>query len=420
MAKLFDRFSQPDEAWMFLADLVSGEKPLENATLYDHVTPFDLEDAFNEGSNEQICIGENFVTDLLSEISQGSTDTSLDKGTSVLDESHDLSDLISCSDTSESTNNTFISQQGQDDGYVSFESLTSSINEELSHDDLNSLLDSIADSLPNDFPLPTSVLDGACFNLSKCSSFSDAAFPVGNYNHSPETISYKNSRSLERLPLSGIDNRSNVTNPVSTIPAFSQPSLHSEQQQKPDISYIELVAKALMNAPTPGMLLTDIYQWIEDSFPYYKENKSSWRNSIRHNLSVNECFVKGKRARNGRGFFWSIHSSCLDAFKNGDFDRRKARRQVQECNRAFGTALEELNMLKQLRSHPSSSRPLSQPVTNDPNSYNSFTMGGMNEQNMPLNSTPLRQQHLSSVQPTTSYTAYQYRNNPGYNTSYYF
>lgn len=104
-------------------------------------------------------------------------------------------------------------------------------------------------------------------------------------------------------------------------------------QQKPTDSFIAMIAKAIMSTSDGEMLVADIYQWILDNYPYYQTAKCAWRISVRHNLSVNECFIKGQRSRGNRGFYWSIHPLCVEDFTNGCFQRRQARRLVQHQNR---------------------------------------------------------------------------------------
>nr|XP_025046788.1 forkhead box protein L1-like [Pelodiscus sinensis] len=97
---------------------------------------------------------------------------------------------------------------------------------------------------------------------------------------------------------------------------------------KPNQSYIALISTAILSSPEKKLLLSDIYQWIMDNYPYFK-NKKSWRNSVRHNLSLNECFVKAGRSDNGKGHFWAIHPANLEDFSKGDYHRRRARRRIR-------------------------------------------------------------------------------------------
>lgn len=102
------------------------------------------------------------------------------------------------------------------------------------------------------------------------------------------------------------------------------------EEPKPQHSYIGLIAIAILNSPECKLVLSDIYQYILDNYPYFRTRGPGWRNSIRHNLSLNDCFVKAGRSANGKGHYWSIHPANLEDFKKGDFRRRKAQRKVRK------------------------------------------------------------------------------------------
>ncbi|XP_063239024.1 forkhead box protein B1-like [Bacillus rossius redtenbacheri] len=106
-----------------------------------------------------------------------------------------------------------------------------------------------------------------------------------------------------------------------------RPSRESYGDQKPPYSYISLTAMAIWSSPEKMLPLSDIYRFITDRFPYYRRNTQRWQNSLRHNLSFNDCFVKIPRRpdRPGKGAYWALHPAALDMFENGSFLRRRKR-----------------------------------------------------------------------------------------------
>ncbi|XP_033019697.1 forkhead box protein D1-like [Lacerta agilis] len=96
---------------------------------------------------------------------------------------------------------------------------------------------------------------------------------------------------------------------------------------KPPYSYIALITMAILQSPRQKLSLSGICAFIRDCFPYYGERFPAWQNSIRHNLSLNDCFVKVPRepGRAGKGSDWSLHPAAQGMFRHGSFLRRRKR-----------------------------------------------------------------------------------------------
>ncbi|XP_028727837.1 forkhead box protein I2 [Peromyscus leucopus] len=97
---------------------------------------------------------------------------------------------------------------------------------------------------------------------------------------------------------------------------------------RPPYSYSALIAMAIQSAPLRKLTLSQIYQYVASNFPFYKRSKAGWQNSIRHNLSLNDCFKKVPRDENdpGKGNYWTLDPNCEKMFDNGNFRRKRRRR----------------------------------------------------------------------------------------------
>ncbi|XP_072312904.1 forkhead box protein I2-like [Eucyclogobius newberryi] len=109
-------------------------------------------------------------------------------------------------------------------------------------------------------------------------------------------------------------------------------SISSQQELfkmvRPPYSYSALIAMAIQHGTDKRLTLSQIYQYVADNFPFYKKSKAGWQNSIRHNLSLNDCFKKVARDEDdpGKGNYWTLDPNCEKMFDNGNFRRKRKRR----------------------------------------------------------------------------------------------
>lgn len=96
---------------------------------------------------------------------------------------------------------------------------------------------------------------------------------------------------------------------------------------KPPYSYVALITMAITSSPCRKMTLSEINKFIADNFPYYIKCPLKWRNAIRHNLTLNDCFVKLPRDPDDttKAHSWTVDPASESMFEDGSFRRRRKR-----------------------------------------------------------------------------------------------
>lgn len=97
------------------------------------------------------------------------------------------------------------------------------------------------------------------------------------------------------------------------VPSFG-PSCYQSQEKKsatskPPYSFSLLIYMAIEHSPNKCLPVKEIYSWILNRFPYFATAPTGWKNSVRHNLSLNKCFQKVERSHgkvNGKGSLWCV------------------------------------------------------------------------------------------------------------------
>ena len=125
----------------------------------------------------------------------------------------------------------------------------------------------------------------------------------------------------------------------------------SLSDDKPKLTYAQLIAEALSNASEGMLVLSDIYKAISFRHPYYKLENPNWQNSIRYQLTTNKSFEKAKVAVIGRGRYWELSNNLQGKLKKSVTTKEKTNfSTVFKCS----ICLEEYSERNDLNKHLSS------------------------------------------------------------------
>nr|XP_054504642.1 forkhead box protein P4 isoform X2 [Agelaius phoeniceus] len=146
-----------------------------------------------------------------------------------------------------------------------------------------SLSKSTSDTFPDGLPHPPT----------------SATAPITPLRQGPSVIS---SSTLHNVGPIRRRNSDKFCTPISSELAQNH-EFYKNADVRPPFTYASLIRQAILETPDRQLTLNEIYNWFTRMFAYFRRNTATWKNAVRHNLSLHKCFV---RVENVKGAVWTV------------------------------------------------------------------------------------------------------------------
>ncbi|XP_048123471.1 forkhead box protein P2 isoform X6 [Alosa alosa] len=123
--------------------------------------------------------------------------------------------------------------------------------------------------------------------------------PLSQMSQVPSVLSPANVPSMGAMRRRHSDKY--ATMPLSEIAPNYE--FYKNADVRPPFTYATLIRQAIMDSNDMQLTLNEIYSWFTRTFAYFRRNAATWKNAVRHNLSLHKCFV---RVENVKGAVWTV------------------------------------------------------------------------------------------------------------------
>lgn len=175
----------------------------------------------------------------------------------------------------------------------------------------------------------------------------------------PQTRARSNTWPLPRPDNYGDEKAAPQESPFGEAPGAPKKN-SSRRNAWGNMSYADLITQAIQSAPEKRLTLSQIYEWMVQNVPYFKDKGDSnssagWKNSIRHNLSLHSRFMRVQNEGAGKSSWWMLNPDA----KPGKAARRRATSmETPRYEKKRGRLKKKLEALRASPSPSSSEGPL--------------------------------------------------------------